>query len=376
MIEAFLVYTLLTIVMFQINTKLKIKYYIKGGLGISSANILIVVGVLIFSLTIGTRYMVGIDYEGYLAEYNYIYNTGRGSLSGGARWEFLYNLLVETLAKNHFHYAVFFIITAALQIFFFYKAHFNRKMMFLLPLSTFFLFITYLGSMENVMRQFIAFMILFYALSFVGQRSFLKFTLCICLAYCFHKSVVIVFPFYFIIHRDLFKKPIFQYILIGISFILSSTLLAYLWNTFSSLFYSIGYAAYDIQEGKGTTELQSNTGLGNILSWIVAAVLIFYYPRLRDRYRENGFVIYYNMFFIGLLLRPVFGTFMVFSRINVYFYTFRFLILAFLCDYLLYQKNSKNLKVAYGLIFITLVLFYYEIATGAYKMSPFSFFWE
>lgn len=334
--------------------------------------------VSVFSIFNGSRFKVGIDYEAYMLEYQHIMKTGVGSLSDGDRWEYFYALITNTFADYQFHFSSLFIATSFFQIIFFFGGHLNKRLLFLLPLSSFFLVTYLLGTMNNVMRQYIAFMIIFCGTTFIFKRSVIRYSLTIFLASLFHKSAIVLLPFYYIVNRDnIFKGRVMQYILIGISFILGKVLLSYFWNTFSSIFISLGYSAYDLSEGRGETQIAQNTGLGTLLSWIMIFMIVYYYPYLSRIFKASGFQIYYNLFFIGVLLRPIFGSFMVMNRINVYFYSFRFIIAAYLCYYLFYISSKFSDRVV-GFVFVSiaLLIFYYEIFTGANGMTPFNFYWS
>lgn len=339
----------------------------------------ILLAIMFFSLIIGCRYMVGIDYESYLYEYSYFFRNGYTTLLGDrARWEVIPDILTRFLAGQGIHFSIFFIIIAFLQISFFYKSLINNVLIYLLPFATFFLITTQLGSMVNVMRQFIAIMIFIYSLKFVRDRCLYKYIICIILAFLFHKSVIVCLPVYFFINKELFRLRFIQIVLIIISFVIGHIILSFLWSNFSILFIGLGYDSYSsIEEGSGAKKLEINSGLGTGLIWAINILIIYYYPKLKEKYAENGFLIFYNLFFIGLILKPIFDTYMVLNRINNYFYSFRFIIMAFLCHYLLIEKvNNKNAIIGKSLIIISLIVFYYEISVGASGMAPFQFFWD
>lgn len=83
--------------------------------------------IMLFSIIIGCRYMVGVDYKGYLEDY-------RSGIDGYAirNYELAFKCIVTFLLKIDAHYIYFFIISAFVQIYFFYKS-FDRKIYYLLP---------------------------------------------------------------------------------------------------------------------------------------------------------------------------------------------------------------------------------------------------
>lgn len=374
MLQAFFVYFFVCISLLSLGKLIKTNVH--SSLKMHS---FVIISILFFTFSMGLRFDVGIDYAGYLDEYKYISAVGKSSLLDRDKWEFLYATITNFLANNKFHFAWLFIITSFLQITFFYLGHLNKKILFLLPYSTFFMIMYLLPSMNNVMRQFIAFMIFFYALKYVFKKDFIRYVLFIAIAFFFHKSVIVVVPFYFFINREIFlKSRKMQYVLVGIAALGGALILNFLWINFSFLFSNLGYNSYDLYgDDLGAVKKEGNTGIGNIITWSVILIVIYFSPRLSKFYKNRLFDMYYNLFFIGVLLKPIFGSFMVMNRLNVYFYSFRFIIMAFLCDYLINKSKSlKDNALGFFLILITLIVFTYELSIGAYNMSPFKFIWE
>jgi hypothetical protein len=364
MVQAYIVYFSLLILMVLFARKsVQLSFIEQRRLHLYHITLLL--PILIFTCVIGCRYMVGVDYESYME----IFLEGKDGFRIHGL-EFFFKWLVIFLSDHHFHFIWFFIISAFIQIFFFYKA-FDKTIFMLLPFAVATFLMAELGALENGIRQFAALMIFFYALTFIKQKKVFHYLIWILAAALFHKSVLICLPLYWILNRNIFGNIFMQYFLLALAFIVSFFFLPFLdsLKEIASIFNYDHYLDKLVVEGKG--------GLGFYTTWTVNLLIIGFFPFLKQYFKENGFLIYWNLFFIGLLLKPFIDFIHVLSRINWYFYKFRFLILAFLLYYLYqHRKDPMNMFFFWFFFGTTILFFVYEIYTGAHWMSPFQFIWQ
>ena len=136
----------------------------------------------------------------------------------------------------------------------------------------------------------------------------------------------------------------------------------------------IGYDWY-VDNASGFDVVETKSGLGFILIFFLDFILVFFSTRLMKVYKDNRFTIFYNLFFIGLVLKIFFLNIFIFGRSYVYFYSFRFIVMAFLCHYLVFEnKTSYPLKLlGIGLLIIQIALFFLTLDKEA--LAPFQFVW-
>lgn len=365
MFQAYLVYfSLLLIMVLFARKSVRLSLLEQRELPIYHRTILI--PILLFTLAIGCRYMVGVDYGSYLE----ILEEGSDGFRA-EQLEFFFKWLTLIISDYQFHFIWFFVIAAFVQIFFFYKA-FDKTIFMLLPFAVATFLMTELGALENGIRQFAALMIFFYALTFIKKKELIKYLLLVLLGALFHKSVLLCLPLYWILNRNIFKNIILQYVLLIAVILVATPLLNVLLENMDTI---LPVFEYDYYSDK--LQIEGEGGLGFYATWAINFMIIGFFPYLKQYYKDNGFIIYWNLFYIGLLLKPLTDFIQILSRINWYFYKFRFVILAFLLYYL-YQHRKEPMCLFFFCFFLgaTIIFFVYEIYTGAHLMSPFQFFWQ
>jgi len=324
-----------------------------------------VIPILFFTSVVGLRYMVGVDYGTYL---DLIKNTTSDYYFHSI--EPVYQYLILFIEKNSLHFSYFFIISAFLQIVFFYKS-FDRPLLFLLPWAVPMFIMAEIGPLQNVVRHYTAIMIFFYALNHIKNQKLVYYAITIFIASLFHRSILVCLPLYFLGGRELVKSAYLRFGLVLFFLIASAFLRNALLSISGQLIIMLGYAHHL------KTNVFEKTGLGIYLIWIVNFIIIGYYPKLKEAYRKNGFMIYWNLFYIGLLVKPMLDYIIALSRMNWYFYKLRFLILAFLLHYLYQHRNDQ---VHFLFFFIVLccvvVIFIYSIMVGNDQMAPYYFIWD
>lgn len=366
MVLAYFVYTLLP-------ASMAFLFYIASQLNKKSASIVYSVAIALFSLIIGLRYGVGIDYFSYLEYYQY-----PSAASYKDSMEVGYEVLNRTCRELGFHFCVIYILTSCIQIapiiggFRINKAE--------MPIFILLYFLTsYVFFSLNGIRQAIAFSFIFYSLSFIQKRSFVKYALWITFATLFHKSAAFFYPLYFVLNKEYFKNRFLQINLLLFTFLLGNIIQQYIWLLvpfFSS--YVLGMELSDTQYAL-LADVDWNSGGAGLAKyfWLIINILIvLYYVKIRCLYKDKLFDIYYNLYFIGALLENIIGNSYL-LRFNIYFVNYRIPIFVFFIFALLKTLNGKN--YAYNIILLVgvisgLLLFYYiAIYKKAAACAPYQF---
>jgi hypothetical protein len=328
---------------------------------------------IFYSLVIGLRYYVGIDYEAYKEWYDELRITGVYP----RKIEFGYEYLNQILYKLNAHYSFLFIFLAFFQIYFLYKA--LRKFPFLIPWYIFFFF-TYLLMFNsiNIMRQTLAYFAFFYAMNLALDRRYIKAILVCIFGFSFHTTIIIpiiLFPF---LWKDWFKNRYVQLGLIFFVSIFADRVLTLGLQIIAPVVSLMGYGYY-VENLDLMYEIskagETGAGTARILFLLLDIAIIWYSPNLKEVFKSYNFHRYYNLYFIGALLeRMVYNNFIL-ARTNDYLLNFRVLILAFLCYYLFQSQLDRRVKQIIGstIALMMLAFFYRAIYNKAAEAAPFNF---
>lgn len=378
MIQAFIVYfSLMSLMLFL---ALKGKFvFIQDSFNLRKNNnyiIISIISIFIFSIVIGLRYYVGGDYVGYLDDFNY-FNLGISYFN--TRYELGYYTLMVILKFLKLAYPFLFIAISFLQILFIYKWASNYK--FLLPWIIYFYFTTlYLFESMNLMRQAIAFSLLLYSTIYITKSEKLKFAFTVIFAFIFHKSAIFFLPFYFFVNKDWIKNKYIQITLLLASFYFAEFLFETFFQKIEVIAILLNYEHYSKLTSDLFLEVDvQGMGLGIYFILTIDMLILLYSNKLKNMFKENSFNIYYNMFFIGAIFSSVTSksNSIVLDRFLFYFDSFRFVVLSFLCYYLVVLSKSK-INYIIGILVVIAFLFWFIIAItkGAAWSSPFQFIFQ
>ncbi|MGL5682631.1 MAG: EpsG family protein [Marinifilaceae bacterium] len=325
---------------------------------------------IIFSLIIGCRYMVGIDYPVYLQEYN--------NAQWGCDYMFDFEIIPKYtmlfLSQNHIHFSIWFVLMAFLTIFFFIKS-FDEKIIDLLPISLLFLCLIHLAFINNVVRQSVALTIIMCAVRYIRSHNLFKYIMLIFLAYGFHTSALIFLPMYWVVRLKILSNRIFQLIIFAISVVFSDRIVPLLIEMSSGYLGYIGYEnrleRFDIDD---TLMIEFSSGIGYYVKLILAFFIIIFTPILNRAFVDRDFMYFNRLYFIGICLYTITANFMLLGRMALYFDIFYVIMLAFLVKYL--QSLSRCKTIGY-IVSIIIILFYIStFMLGIYKggsLAPFNF---
>ena len=146
------------------------------------------------------RYNVGYDY---LTYYDYIINPNSWVVDN---WE-PFPLLLIRISQFFKAPVIFFFVYASLILFFIFKGVERNSYS---PFESIIIFMSmfWLDSL-SIMRQALAYAIIFWAFKYVKHKSFTKYIFCILLAGCSHASAILGLPIYFLYNVKSPRKIIF-----------------------------------------------------------------------------------------------------------------------------------------------------------------------
>lgn len=324
-----------------------------------SANLLLVaaIGFLLIVISAG-RIAVGNDYWVYRQNFINIFNHAHVSSEVG------FNVVVWILVWifGHDNYIPIFAFFSIVTIVLFLKALWDQSEWFA---GSMFLLMTggYYFSSMNSIRYYLAVAVCMYSMKYVLRKEYLKFTLLICLAALFHKSILVVIPMYllarFLAER---KIPKWIYILGGI-FIASMIV-------FQDGYRRIIFFFYPYYENSAFDNGDvSFTNIAKCLGVIVLGCICY-----KCALKENVTNKFYYLLNIGALILYTFGSFIPeISRIGYY------LIISqiFLIPGLLIRIEKKGLRrfltAGVAICFIAYFAIFLRAASGVgVRLLPYS----
>lgn len=376
MILAFIIYggilfSIITLIYFPVYSEQRIK---KSSVNIANATnnfSQYILPLIIFTLALGLRYNVGVDY----LSYEEIYNSQTNTFLSNSHVEPLYALISFLLYKLNMPYYVLTCIISYLFFVLFIKSFSNYPILknwgvfFLFTTGTLFVFL-------NVQRQAIAFIIFLYGIQFIHKRHFFKYLFCIIIAMGFHYSAIILLPFYICgtSKRLLIDKLPIQLSLYGFILILRNKLETLLIQ-FILIFAPSKYAGYGERLLNWKVDLGS--GMGILLSHSLDFLTIILLNIIQQQNIKNNYITpFQRIWIIGIYLELVFESNMVLSRIPTYLTPLKFIILAYITHHVISTwKQQKGIIVilTYFLIISYCIYFIMLIKNGSSLCAPYHF---
>lgn len=311
-------------------------------------HVFLVFSVLFYSLIIGLRYDVGLDYGAYFDLVNG-YNIFELE-----RVELFPRYLTLFVQNNHIPFYVWFMIMAGISIYFIEKV-FCKDLVFLLPISVLLYLLYYLDFNVNVVRQACAVSIVLFSYSFIRTKELIKFLLTVSFAFLFHKSSLVALPFYWLISDYEFINKKWQYAIFLLMSIFGYLFLSILISRISFLLFALGYTEQleIIAEQQMLTELDS--GYGVIMNFIRYSIFILLYKQVGSYFKNKGFYVFYKIFFVGICLYSTTMGDVMLSRINTYFLIADVAVSSYMYYYML-KINKRYRLIAVGLLTIQFMM--------------------
>lgn len=336
----------------------------------------LLIAISLFVLLIGCRYNVGQDYMLYMQTFldskNDVNEFWVRNYAG--TFELAFSIFIRFCNSLGLPYYFLFIFIAFIQIYFLFK--YSKQSGAVFPFIIFFYITCYFQDSMNVMRQFCAFMVILNSIVFIKEKCFYKFLLCMMVAFCFHRSSLILLPFYFFINKPLNLRISLQIVILFTIFFSSNIFYSYLANTIFPkievflLSQNIGDAYYFSNADVFLTEkVKGGFGIASIIALLSDFLIILNSNKLKSKYKIN---IEYNLYFIGVIFFYIQNLSVTIYRLNLYFITFKFIMLG----YLLFEFiKCKKYPLSVFLVAIYIAWYVNGIFRGA-NMSPYTFIWE
>ena len=256
----------------------------------------------------------------------------------------------------------YFIISSLLiSIFFYYGIKQNSKDYLLSSLCFIGFPFFYLESM-NIIRQFVAIAIVFYAIRYIYEKNFTKYALLVLMASLFHISALIAFILYvsnifeFNRHKNIF--------LIIISIFLGEIIHYFLQILiFIPFFYKINYYLSTHQEGYRFV----------FLSMIMLNIVnLVFYNKINMIDKKNKFLL--DSFNMGCCVIFLFKDIPVIAgRLVFYFYIMEPILLSY--QLTLLKKPQEKFILSVGMCILAVILFFQSIAPYRDLFIPYKGVW-
>ncbi len=382
MIQSFLIYSLLSIVLFVLGSVSanRERSCIASDKICSFWTWDILFALSIFALVSGLRWQVGVDHLSYLEGYENIKNGY--IFRSGDNIEIGFEVISRLFAKLNLHFVLYFSFWAFIQLFFFYFALKDQR--YLLPYIGFLIILgpQYLSWMNGI-RQMLAATIFVYSINHIQNKRFFLYLLSISFATIFHKSAILLLPLYLLPNKDLFKYRYLNLLLILVTFLIGQNpSFIYTLNMFEKAFALIGYNEY---ASKLDYFLSDNKvmvlGPRRLVILTLNIIIVWYSNKLKVTFQYTNYLYYFNLTFIGILLHNLFAnTGHLFLRPVSYFTIFLTLTTAYLLYYL---EPKEKFKVSRSFLFVLLLSISYtflsviaDYGKGDLDWSNFKFFWD
>lgn len=301
--------------------------------------------IIIFTIISTLRFAIGFDYFAYENIFN---NISSSNLEKGF---LIFSSSIYKIFKGN--YRIFLLISSSIinsiTLIWIYK--FSKYKWISIYLYTSFQFFAY--SM-NLIRQSMALSIFLISYKYLIERNFFKYIFFVIFASTFHKSVLIMIPFYFIFNIKITKKYIF----------LITTFFVILYINFDNLIYTFSefleYSKYF-----NSIYWQANSIKYIILPSIYLIIILLNTKKLIFLNAKNNILIntcIYN-FFINLFITKHF----IIERLSIYFFIFSLILIPEILD------TNKVKKIIITLIIITIGGGYLLFATneGFHNVYPY-----
>ncbi|WP_440878371.1 EpsG family protein [Vibrio natriegens] len=331
--------------------------------------------IAVFSIFSGIRYNVGVDYLAYLNNYTYFQEVGMDYLDK----EFLFEVITRLFASLDIHFSVYFGFLAFLQIIFVVLAFKTERKIFrylpiLLLLGTSYLY------WMNAIRHMIAAGIFLYSLRYIQQKSLLKYSFFIFLAYLFHKSAIILIPFYFILQYEPFsKRSTTLTVLVTVAILQSIGFFKPIIESMSFVLDLLGYHySYENFEYIMEKTNERNFGPRSLILILIPLTVILYSDKLKIAFEDTKFNYCYYLTVLGLIGTIIIADLPVsFGRIVDYFTYFTVFSSCYLLLY--FDTNKKTIHLLTYLMltcsYLPLTLYALDYSSGVESIS-FKFFWD
>jgi hypothetical protein len=169
----------------------------------------------------------------------------------------------------------------------------------------------------SVIRQVFAAAIFFYSIQFIISRNLPKYIFSILLASCFHISALILFPLYFLANKTYKVNSIL--LLVGLAILLRQLGLFNLLSAQVAKALSFSPITVLLFQKFLSYSVTSNSFWGSVTIEWLGILLFVLFNRKAIENKTPNFNVFFNIFFLGIIMYAFFGAFGDFGRIIIYF---------------------------------------------------------
>jgi hypothetical protein len=216
----------------------------------------------------------------------------------------------------------------------------------------------------NQIRAGAAIAIIMYATRFIAQRNGWKFLIAWLFALCFHNSMVIVLPFYWLSRLRLSQKQL--YVVVAVAF-----LIALVFNqAFKGVIDSVAQSLNILAAYTGSSDMADGSGMLNPMIYFQLLFLLLFIwaePRLRER--QPYYYVIRNGYLYSTVILMVFSSLMVIgSRLSTVFATYDIFIIPALVSIF----NRKSRLIVIVVLYVLLVLlFMYNLSRAGDNINEY-----
>src|SRR5690625_103223 len=211
----------------------------------------------------------------------------------------------------------------------------------------------------NITRQIMVAAILFAGSKFLYERKLFKYILVVIVAFMFHKSALIMIPFYFILNFRINFRNLFL-------FFATSTILVFFFDGFLDIVQNFVYDNYT-EDSYGMT----GQSVANVV--LPVSFLIFSLFNIKKLDTNNSMHrIWINAVFFYALFNVLALQVEMVERIGRYFAPYALLLI----PYLFSKMKNKHLRFIYMMVLIFMLVLYNFVILNNSTFDPYYFIWD
>lgn len=328
-----------------------------------------------YALIFGMRYGVGVDYLSYKEAYE-VMGSSFGPTADVEKMEWGFRFLSQIMALSGFHYAFYFGIIAFVQIWLTFLAFRDKPVLYPYLIFTFMVSCCMWLTYNNGLRQILVVGLWIWAVRLAVDRRPLAYYAVVTSGLLFHTSaalLLILYPAIRFLPRDWFRSVWLQLVLLAGSLVMMKiNVVQSLFGRLDTLLQLSGYEIYAQGNQAENVDAEVSIGIGFVITLVVIVLMILYSKRMKDHFDSPLLSAYYNMFFIGVLLKYIFISSNLFGRINYFFINVMFIVLAALLHY----AHREDRRLFYVLLCLSVLSFFAVVLKGSENTADFLFFFQ
>jgi transmembrane protein EpsG len=320
---------------------------------------------ILFILTIFFTFRnieLGSDFVGYIENYNQLL-TLETDLYPARSKEHLFIIANKLFVGLGLPSYIFYGFLSGITLYFIFKGFY--RFVYLFPLGVFFILsIGFFFNMHTEVRQVISVAIFFYSVKFIIEHKPVRYIIAIIISFFIHQSSLILLLFYFISRKAVDRRIMIAIFLISIA---GSFLHVTLFDIFT-FFNRIVWLGLDEYRNHIGTSLVRNsgiergTGIGLILVFIMNFLVIVASKRVLTIQPQLS--VYYNFYFIQVILFNLFWDVEAIQRINEFFKVFSIIVFS---ATVYYAASIGEKFTSYFILFSSFLLF----EAGVFRLTQY-----